>query len=75
MPNSATLAVLVETATKWSATAASPRVCTSQLRTVRALVMVSTVVKVLDETITRVRAGSRSRSVVVTSAASTFDTK
>ena len=57
MPNSATLAPLVETATKCLATAAaSPRCSTSQARALRALVMVSSVVKVLEQTMNSVSA-------------------
>src|SRR5947208_2508823 len=61
MPNSTTWAALVDTATKWRATAASPRAPTSQARAVRALVSVSSVVNVLDDTTKSVSAGSRSR--------------
>ena len=57
----ATPAALVDTATKCLATAASESsLPTSQARAVAALVIVSSVVKVLDETMNSVSAGSRS---------------
>ena len=75
MPNLLTSASLVETATKCLATAAgSFRTPRSQSRAVPALVMVSWVVKVLEETITRVSAGSRSRVASTTSVPSTLET-
>jgi len=51
MPNSSTFFALVETATKWLATAlsSSPNPCSSQSRALWALVMVSSV-ESLDET-------------------------
>ena len=57
MPNCATLSSCVETAAKWSPTAASPTPCAIQARAVAALVIVSTVVKVLEETMNSVRVG------------------
>ena len=75
MPNAATFSALVDTATKWSGTAASPSASTSQVRAVRAFVSVSIVPNVFDATMNSVDAGSRRRSVVSMSAPSTFDTK
>ena len=63
MPNSRTFSRLVETAAKWSPTAASPSAAASHARAERALVMVSCVVKVFDETMNSVRAASSPRSV------------
>ncbi len=62
MPNVATSRALVDTATKCLAMPAwsPPRCASIQLRAVRALVMVSTVVNVFEETMKRVSAGSRS---------------
>ncbi len=70
MPKSAQAARLVETAAIWPA-AWGP----SQARARRALAIVSSVVKVLDETMTRVRAGSRPATVSAKWAPSTFETK
>src|SRR2546423_15455706 len=68
VPNLATSLALVETATKCLATAlSSPSALTSQRRAVWALVSVSSVVKLFDETITSVSAGARSRSASVMS--------
>ena len=76
MPKAATRSALVETATKWSATAAvSPRAATSQSRALWALVMVSWVVKVLEATTNRVVAGSRWRMVSARWVPSTLETK
>ena len=75
MPNSATLSSWVETAAKWSPTAASPTPCAIQARAVLALVIVSSVVKVFDETMNIVRDGSSPRSVSPMSAPSTLETK
>ncbi len=63
MPNFATSAALVDTATKCLATAdsSSPSAGQAQSRAVRALVSVSSVVNVFDETMNSVSAGSRSR--------------
>ena len=62
MPNFATSSAFVETATKCLATADSspPNAFTDHSRAVRALVRVSRVVNVLDETMNSVSAGSRS---------------
>ena len=68
--------MLVDTAAKCFATAASePSFCTSQARAVAALVIVSSVVKVLDETMNSVSAASRSCVASVKSAPSTLATK
>ena len=77
MPNSATLAALVETATKCLATAFSspPRPASDQSRAVWALVIVSSVVKVFEETMNSVSAGSRSRTASAKSVPSTLETK
>ena len=75
MPNSATLSSWVETAAKWSPTAASPSACAIQARAVVALVIVSWVVKVFEETMNSVRDGSSPRSVSAMSAPSTLETK
>jgi hypothetical protein len=75
MPNSATFWALVDTATKCRPTASSsPRAPTSQSLAVRALVSVSRVVKVLEQTTNRVSAGSRSRVASAMSAPSTLET-
>ena len=65
MPKALTASRLVDRATKWCSTASSPSASTSQDRAERALVMVSRVVKVLEATTTRVRAGSRPRNFEV----------
>ena len=68
--------MLVETAAKCFATAASdPSFRTSQARAVAALVIVSSVVKVLDETMNSVSAASRSCVASLKSAPSTLATK
>jgi hypothetical protein len=75
MPNSDTFSALVETATKWWATAASsPSACTVQSRAERALVIVSSVVNVLEETMNSVSSGSRSRVASTKSVESTLET-
>jgi hypothetical protein len=74
MPNSATFSALVDTATKCRLTASAPSALTSQSRAVVALAIVSCVVKVLDETMTSVSAGSRSCVASHTSAPSTLET-
>ena len=75
MPNAATFSALVDTATKCRETAAgSPRASSSQALAVRALVRVSMVVKVLEQTMNRVSAGSRSRVASAMSAPSTLET-
>ena len=53
----------------------SPSAASSQSRAVRALVIVSSVVKVLDETMNSVSAGSRSRVASAKSVPSTLETK
>ena len=77
MPNLATSCALVETATKCLATALSspPSPCSDQARAVWALVIVSSVVKVFDETMNSVSAGSRSRVASAKSVPSTLETK
>ena len=77
MPNSFTPSSLVETATKCLATAASspPSPRSDHARALWALVIVSSVVKVLDETMNSVSAGSRSRVASAKSVPSTLDTK
>ena len=77
MPNSDTLAALVETATKCLAMALSapPRPLRHHCRALPALVMVSSVVKVLEDTMKSVSAGSRSRTASAKSVPSTFETK
>ena len=76
MPNFVTPSRLVETATKCFATADSePSFPTSQARAVAALVIVSSVVKVLDEMMNSVSAASRSRVASLKSAPSTLATK
>ena len=76
MPNSRTPASLVDTATKWRAIAvSSPSAASVQSRALCALVMVSSVVKVFDETMNSVSAGSRSRVASEKSTPSTFETK
>ena len=77
MPNFATSAALVETATKCLATAfaSPPRPASDQARAVCALVIVSSVVKVFEETMNSVSAGSRSRVASAKSVPSTLETK
>ena len=76
MPNFATSTALVETATKWLRTADSSfSRSRSQARAVRALFMVSSVVKVFEATTKSVSAGSKSRTASTKSVASTFETK
>src|SRR5919197_643215 len=75
IPNASTSAALVETATKWRATAASSRSAASaHSRAVRAFRIVSRVVNVLDETMNRVSTGSRSLVASAKSVPSTFET-
>ena len=75
MPNFSTSAALVETATKCLAIAfSSPNDFSAQARAVRAFVIVSSVVNVLDATMNSVSAGSRSAVFSAKSAPSTFDT-
>ncbi len=77
MPNRATSSAFVETATKCFAIAVSspPRPRSSHARAVPAFVIVSRVVKVFEDTMKSVSAGSRSRVASRKSAPSTFDTK
>ena len=76
MPNFATSAAFVDTATKCLATAASSRSADRlHSRAVRALVIVSIVVNVFEETINSVSAGSRSCVASAKSVPSTFETK
>mmetsp|Transcript_2380 Transcript_2380/g.3987 ORF Transcript_2380/g.3987 Transcript_2380/m.3987 type:complete len:211 (-) Transcript_2380:515-1147(-) len=75
MPNSSTSFRLVDTATMCLATASSPRDEVIHLRTVRALSMVSAVVKVLETTTTSVVSGSNPFSERATSMGSTFARK
>ena len=77
MPNLATSPALVETATKCRATAASspPSPARTHSRAVRALVIVSRVVKVFEEMTKSVSAGSRSRVASAKSVPSTLETK
>ena len=71
-----TSAALVETATKCFAIAfSSPRASRLHLRALCALVIVSSVVKVFDEMMNRVSAGSRSRVASAKSVPSTLETK
>jgi hypothetical protein len=76
MPKASISLALVDTATKCLATAASspPIPASDHSRAVRALVIVSSVVKVFDETMKSVSAGSRSRVASAKSVPSTFDT-
>ena len=64
MPNFVTSAALVDTATKCLATApvSPPTPASNHSRAVRALVIVSSVVKVFDDTMNSVASGSRSRT-------------
>ena len=76
MPNAETFAALVETATKCFATAlgSPPSPFNNHSRALCALVIVSSVVKVLDDTMNSVSAGSRSRVASTKSMPSTFET-
>ena len=76
MPNSDTFAALVDTATKCLATAFAslPRPASNQSRALWALVIVSSVVKVFEETMNSVSSGSRSRMASAKSVPSTLDT-
>ena len=76
IPNSATLAAFVDTATKWRAmsfSAAPP--ARNQARALAALVMVSMVVKVFEAITNRVRAGFTRASTWASWSPSTFETK
>ena len=75
MPNFATSAALVETATKCLAMAASCfKVARAQARAVCALVIVSRVVKVFDEMMNSVSSASRSRVASAKSVPSMLET-
>ncbi len=74
IPKARTSASLVETATKCFATASSPSRSTSHWRAARAFVKVSVVVKVFEDTMKRVSAGSRSARAWARSVGSTFET-
>lgn len=75
IPNSLTSFRLVDTATMCLATASAPSSAVSHVRTVRALSIVSTVVKVFDTTTTSVVSGSRPLSARATSIGSTLARK
>ena len=77
MPNFATSSALVETATKCFADrlARLPSAASVQRRALCALVIVSSVVNVFDETMNSVSAGSRSRVASAKSVPSTLETK
>ena len=79
MPNASTSSALVETATKWCRTGSSPALAasppSSQSRALRALVSVSSVVKVFEQTTNRVERGRGRRTASSTSTPSMFDTK
>ena len=76
MPNSATPSALVDTATKCFPTAVSSPPSASSVHDLAlwALVMVSSVVNVFDETMKRVSVASRSRVASTRSVPSMFDT-
>ena len=66
---------MVETATKCRAIAASsPSAASSHSRAERALVIVSSVVNVFEDTMNSVSSGARSRVASTKSVASTFET-
>ena len=76
MPNAATASALVDSAAKWRATAlSSGAACSSHSRAEAALVIVSSVVKVLEATRNSVVAGSSAFSVSQMSVPSTLETK
>ena len=77
MPNFATSAALVETATQCLAMACSSpfKPANNQARALCAFVMVSSVVKVLEETMNSVSSTSRSRVASAKSVPSTLETK
>jgi hypothetical protein len=76
MPNFVTSFAFVDTATKCFATdfSSPPSPASDQLRALLALVMVSSVVKVLDEIMNSVSAGSRSCVASTKSVPSTLET-
>jgi hypothetical protein len=77
MPNLATSFSFVETATKCLAIERSspPMPASDQARAVRALVIVSSVVKVFDDTMKSVSSGCRSWTASAKSVPSTLETK
>ena len=77
IPNSATFAALVETATKWRATTevSPPKPARIHSRAVWALVMVSSVTNVFDEMMKSVSAGSNPATASAKSVPSTLETK
>src|SRR5947209_1025614 len=76
IPNADTRSALVDTATKWLATASAvPSADTTQSRADVALVSVSSVPNVLEEIMKSVSSGSRSRTASAKSVESTLDTK
>ena len=76
MPNFETSSALVETATKCLAMPhSSPIPASTHSRAVRALVIVSSVVKVFEEITKSVSSGSRSRVFSTKSVPSTLETK
>ena len=77
IPNSETFSAFVETATKCFATAlgSPPSPFRAQSRAEWALVIVSSVTKVFEDTMKSVSAGSRSRVASAKSVPSTFETK
>ncbi len=76
MPNFATASAFVDTATKCLATdlASPPRPACDQARADQAFVIVSNVVKVLEQIMNSVSEGSRSRTASLKSLPSTFET-
>ncbi len=75
MPNSDTRRVSVDTATKCLAIADSlPSLAKAHCRAERALVIVSMVPKVFDDTMNSVSSASRSRAASTKSVESTFET-
>ena len=75
MPNLATSSAFVDTATKCFAIAASsPSAATAHARAVCAFVIVSSVVKVFEETMNSVSSAERSRVASTKSVESTFET-
>ena len=77
MPNLRTSVAFVDTATKCFATddSSPSRPSTSQSRAAREFVSVSRVVKVFEQTMKSVSAGSRPSIAIAKSAGSTFATK
>jgi tRNA A37 threonylcarbamoyladenosine synthetase subunit TsaC/SUA5/YrdC len=76
MPNADTFSALVDTATKWFATASGdPSADTIHSLADSALVSVSSVPNVFEEMMNRVSSGDRSRTASTKSVESTLDTK